>query len=267
MSTRETIGTADQLYAGRGFENDLFRKSGRMRGRPISLLSKVDLGAPKLAVAAGIVNGATGATEAPNASTITFTAATQGTTPLDPVAALSSTAIQTVDGLRTCMVLDVPRNVTAAIGGGAVNVVTVTVTGYDLYRQKMVETLTFANTDATEVGLKAFKYIWSIALWSGHDNSAKAINVGFGAVLGLPYRLAAKSDLLSVWLADAVDAPNPATAAVTTSPATASTGDVRGTIVTTGALDGTKTLVAWMHVADDDAANKTGLVGVKQYAG
>jgi hypothetical protein len=230
------------------------------------LITKVNLGTPLLAVAAGIVNGATGATEAPNESTITFTAATQGDSPLDPSVALGSATIQTVDGARTCMVLDVPRNVTAAINT-AIGTITVTVTGYDQYRSKMVETLTIAIGGTAIVGKKAFKYIWSISLTSTANDSAKAINVGFGAILGLPYRIAAKSDLLSVWLADAADAPNPATPAVATSPATAVTGDVRGTIVTTGALDGVKTLVAYLHVSDNDAATRNGLLGVRQFAG
>ncbi len=114
MATKQLVATADELFAGRAYDSGLYGVQ-KFKGRPISLLTKINLGAPLLAVAAGIVKGATGATEAPNASTITFTAATQGSSPLDPTAALSSETIQTVDGSRTCMVLDVPRNVTAAI--------------------------------------------------------------------------------------------------------------------------------------------------------
>jgi hypothetical protein len=263
MSTRQLIGTANQLYAGRAFDSGLYGVT-RMKGRPVSMITKVDLGTPKLAVAAGIVNGATGATEAPSTSTITFTAATQGDSPLDPTAALGSATIQTVDGARTCMVLDVPRNVTAAINT-AVGTLTVTVTGYDQYRSKMVETLSIAPGGTAATGKKAFKYIWSVSLTSTANDSAKAINVGFGAVLGLPYRIAAKSDLLSTWFDDAVDSAT-VVAAVATTPS-ATTGDVRGTITIAGTLDGAKTLKAYLHVSDSDAASRAGLLGVSQFAG
>lgn len=266
MATKEVVCTADQAYAGRGFDSGLYGVQ-KMKGRPVEYLTKVDLGAPLLAVAAGIVKGATGVTEAPNASTITFTAATQGNSPLDPTAALGSATIQTVDGTRTCMVLDVPRNVTAAINTAVGNIV-VTVTGYDAYRAKMVETLAIAAAGTAVVGKKAFKYIYSIALTSDADDSAKAINVGFGSVIGLPYILEEKSDLLSIWFNDAVDAtPTAIVLGVTTTPATALTGDVRGTITTSGTLDGAKKLKVWMHVSDAKAATARGLLGVAQFAG
>jgi hypothetical protein len=139
------------------------------------------------------------------------------------------------------------------------------VTGYDQYRAKMVETLTIAIGGTAATGLKAFKYIWSIALTSTADDSAKAINVGFGSVLGLPYYLYEKSDLLSVWFDNAVDSST-VVAGVTTTPS-ATTGDVRGTITIAGTLNGTKTLRAWMHVTDANAASRNGLLGKVQFAG
>ncbi len=84
-------------------------------------------------------------------------------------------------------------------------------------------------------------------------------------MLGLPYYLAAKSDLLSVWFDDAVDSST-VVAGVTTTPS-ATTGDVRGTITIAGTLNGTKTLKAWMHVSDANAATRNGLLGKVQYAG
>jgi hypothetical protein len=262
MAFNQIIGTADFLYAGRGYDSGLYGVQ-KMKGRPVSLLTKVDLGAPKLAVAAGIINAAT-STELPNATTITYTAATQGTAPLDPVAALGSATIQTIDGSRTCMVLDVPRNVTAAINT-SVNAITITVTGYDQYRGKIVETLSIAQGGTAAVGKKAFKYIYSIAITAVGDETAKTLSVGFGSVLGLPFYLAEKSDLLSVWFDDAVDSST-VVAGVTTTPS-ATTGDVRGTITIAGTLNGTKTLKAWMHVSDENAGSRNGLLGKVNYAG
>jgi len=263
MASIDTISTANKAVAGRGYDSALYALQ-RHKGRAVNLLTKVDLGAPLLAVAAGIVNGATGGTEAPNANTKTFTAATQGSSPLDPSAALASATIKTVDGTRTCMVLDVPRNVTAAVNT-AVGNITVTVTGYDQYRAKMVETLTIAAAGTSAVGKKAFKYIWSIALTSDGNDAAKAFNVGFGSVLGLPFKLAEKSDLISTWFDDAVDSAT-VVAAVATTPS-ATTGDVRGTVTIAGTLNGTKTLKLWMHVSESDASTRNGLLGVPNYAG
>ena len=264
MTTKAYIGTADALYAGRAYDSGLYGVQ-QMKGRPVSLITKVDLGTPLLAVAAGIVKGATGSDEAPNNSTITFTAATKGSSPLDPSVELSSATIQTVDGSRTCMVLDVPRNITAAINT-AVGTLTVTILGYDKYRQKMVETISTGAQGTTAAGKKAFKYIYSIALTSGADETTKVINVGFGDVLGLPYFLEEKCDLLQAWFDDAVETPA-AVVAGDTSTVSATTGDVRGTIDFTGTLNGAKKCKVYMHISDSNAATRNGLLGKVHYAG
>jgi len=51
-------------------------------------------------------------------------------------------------------------------------------------------------------------------------------------------------------------------AAVTTSPATTTTGDVRGTYLVPSASDGTKRLTLWVFVFDNDT--QVGLYGVAQ---
>ena len=258
MATKHSLSRADRVYVGNGYDGAVYGVNGRP-GVPINFLTKIDLGAPKLAVAAGIVKGATGAGEAPKINTITVTADTYGSSPLDPTAALSTT---TVNG-QTVMILDVPRNVTAAINT-AVGNMTFLITGYDQYYVPMTELLSIAAAGTAVVGVKAFKYIRSIAMTSDADEEAKAINVGFGSVLGLPYKLAAKSDLLSMFFDDALDVPSAIVPAVTTSPATNITGDVRGTVsnATVGNLNGTKTYKGWMHVADPNTA--IGLRGVTQ---
>jgi hypothetical protein len=260
MSTRELIGTANQLYAGRAFDPGLFGIT-RSKGRPVSLITKVDLGTPKLAVADGIAKNWAGPALGVTKS---VTAATKGTAPLNPTAALGSATIQTVDGARTCMVLDVPRNATATIDT-AVGTITVTLIGYDQYRSKVVETLSIAPSGTTAAGKKAIKYLWEIRVHSTANDTGKLVQIGFGAILGLPYRIAAKSDLLSTWFDDAPDSAT-VVAAVATTPS-ATTGDVRGTIDIAGTLNGAKTLVAYLHVSDNDAATRNGLLGVSQFAG
>lgn len=257
MATKQSITRADQVYVGSGYDAAAYGRNGRT-GVPVNFLTKIDLGAPKVAVAAGIVKGATGATEAPNANTITITADTYPASPLDQAALLTTT---TVNG-QTVMPLDVPRNVTAAINT-AVGNITILVTGYDEYYKPMSELLAIAAAGTAAVGLKAFKYIRSVALTSDADDSGKVINVGFGSLLGLPYKLTEKSDLLSMFFDDALDVPSAVAKAITTT-ATTTTGDPRGTIsvATVGNMNGTKTLKGWMNVVDKNTA--AGLIGVTQ---
>lgn len=75
------------------------------------------------------------------------------------------------------------RNVTVVASGTAVT--TVTVTGRDYLGQKMVEVLTL-NGATPVLGVKAFKHITNVA-WA--LTAARTIDVGWGNVLGLPYKL------------------------------------------------------------------------------
>jgi hypothetical protein len=257
MATKHSISTADEIFIGSGYDGAVYGRNGR-KGKPVDFLTKIDLGAPKLAVAAGIVKGATGAGEAPKTNTITVTADTAGTSPLDQAALLATTTVNN----ETVMVLDVPRNVTAAVNT-AVGNMTFLVTGYDEYYKPMSELLAIAAAGTAVVGLKAFKYIRSIAMTSDADEEAKVVNVGFGSLLGLPYKLAEKSDLLSVFFDDALNVPSAVAKAVTTTAST-TTGDVRGTlaVATVGDMNGVKLLKGWMHVANPNTPE--GLRGVTQ---
>ena len=60
MTTRQSIATSDEVFAGRGYENALYALN-HAKGRPINFLTKVDLGTPVLAVADGIIKAATSA--------------------------------------------------------------------------------------------------------------------------------------------------------------------------------------------------------------
>jgi hypothetical protein len=110
---------------------------------------------------------------------------------------------------------------TTAVGG------TFTVAGWDIYGQAMTETITKAAGTTTAYGLKAFKFIGSVT-----PNFADAItySVGYGDTIGLPLR----QDLweyLEVRYNGTLVITNVGTVAPDlTSPATAVTGDVRGTV-------------------------------------
>src|SRR5919109_131701 len=230
MAIRHTISHADQLFYGR---SQVAAKFDSKRGIPMNPVTFVDLGAPVTLDADGLVAAAT-STELPNASTITYTYATGGTSPLD--------------GANQTGILDVPRNVTVAVThGSSVVAMTILVTGKDENNVTMSEllTITATGTSKTAAGKKAFKKVTSIAITSAGDATTNTMDLGWGDVLGLPYQLVDKN--YCIYLMDGVpQTSGTIVAAVTTDPATTTTGDVRGTITPATATNGTRKYAAWL---------------------
>jgi hypothetical protein len=269
--SKHTISGADDLFVGNGFDARLHAANGRA-GVPVALLTKVSLGTPALADDDLLIDDAT-SDELPDAAdpgeTVTYTTADDGTGPLDNADTPAVSTIVTADGSSASVwALDVPRNLSAVVThASAIVAMTVTVTGYDTYKRKLVETLTVTatGTSKTVVGNKAFAYVESIAITAAADASGNTLKLGTGAKLGLPYKLAAIGDLVALWVGSVLDTASATVVAAVTTTATATTGDTRGTVTTNEALDGAKAVTAWMHVADPSSA--AGLRGVDQYAG
>lgn len=120
------------------------------------------------------------------------------------------------------------------VSGGAGGAMTVR--GYDIYGNPMSETITVGAGVNTVNGKKAFKYIASV---TPGFTDAHNYSVGIADVYGLPLRADAFGYVNASFNNQLLTNPT-FTAADTTSPATATTGDVRGTIVVTA--DGTKRL-------------------------
>lgn len=162
----------------------------------------------------------------------------------------------------TRYVLDVPRNVTVAASGA--NVATVTVVGYDVYGQRMTETLAAPST-STVAGNKAFKEILSVTFSA---TPGSTVSVGFGDKFGLPYRVIDAGYIISVkWAGVLADDAGTFVAAVLTDPATAATGDVRGTYVPTSASNGVRRLLVHLNlpaIASGPNATLIGAAGVTQ---
>lgn len=150
--------------------------------------------------------------------------------------------------------LDVPRNVVVDAAGAATAVLTVY--GTDVYGNAMSEAITLNGTTAVS-GKKAFKTITRVAA----SAAATDFFVGTGDVFGLPFRVDSRNYTLTAWNGAFVTTGT-LTAAVTTSPATTTTGDVRGTYAVPDAADGTKMLTIWMFIENADTV--TGLYGVTQ---
>lgn len=259
MTTRHHLTHADQLFWGDAFHPGLWEANKR-NGVRVMLPSWKLLGTPVVGDDDSMVDAAT-STELPNNATITYTPDTDGTSPTD-----GAQGTTTVKGV-TYWVLDVPRNVSClTTHATSIVAMTVKVTGLDEYFEPMSETITVAatGTSETDAGLKAFKYIRSIAITSAGNATTNTLNVGFGDVLGLPYRVNSKDHILIFENLVPV-ATGTFVAAVTTDPATAITGDVRGTIDPTATLNGSIRIAA--QFLNLDPSTKKTLLGVTQFAG
>jgi len=162
----------------------------------------------------------------------------------------------------TRYVLDVPRNVSVTAAGA--NAATATVVGYDVYGQRMTETFAAPST-STVAGNKAFKEIVSIT-FSGTPGSN--VSAGIGDKFGLPFRINDAAYIARAgWNNTLAENAGTLVNAVTTSPATSSTGDVRGTFTPSTASDGSKRLVLGLLLTGVQCgpnASRLGALGVDQ---
>src|SRR5690606_7887105 len=142
---------------------------------------------------------------------------------------------------------------------------TITLTGYDEYLEKVVETLTIAATGTSQnaTGKKAMRYLEKVDITAAADAEANTLNLGTGDALGLPVKIASKANFL-MGAVDGVQETVTVVASDATTPS-ATTGDVRGTVDFTTAYDGSKAFTALLVL--EDTATKTGVFGLDQYAG
>jgi hypothetical protein len=159
--------------------------------------------------------------------------------------------------------LDVCRNVVFVSSNAGDTAQTVTVTGTDYYGQTQTSRVTLNGTTSV-AGAKGFKTITQVTTSATMTGT---LSVGTGIKFGLPYRVTDAGYLLRTGWDNAV-ADNGGTfvAGDATSPATVSTGDVRGTFAPTGnAPDGSRRLVIAIGMTAIQAgptATQTGAIGV-----
>jgi hypothetical protein len=143
---------------------------------------------------------------------------------------------------KTIAVRDPTTMISRAVrvtSGGNDSGITFTVTGYDIYGYLMHETITGANAGIA-TGKKAFKYIASIVASAA---VASTVSVGTSDIIGLPMR-ADSFAYANIFVANAAITANTGfTGAVATTPATYTTGDVRGTYALQTPSNGTTTTV------------------------
>jgi hypothetical protein len=235
---RNTVSHAQEIFAGNAVKGGHFLGQ---RGLPWSGVYLMDLGAPAALSANGVIN----ATAVGGAGLVTLNGA------------LVSGGVATLGG-------NFGRGISIVSSGAGDTTQTVTARGFDAYNEPMTETIS-ANGTTTVQGLKAFKRIASVTASAAFAGN---LSVGVNDKLGFGYRLDGNWQIINSFV-DGTSEAGTRVFAVTTSPATAITGDVRGTITPTTATNGTRNYrVQMIHrafvssVTDNNAA-----FGVAQFAG
>ncbi len=116
---------------------------------------------------------------------------------------------------------------------------TITVRGYDCYGYAMTETITLGAGANTVNGKKAFKVVTSV---TPNFTDTHTVACGTADIFGFGLLATYFGDVSIVWNDAVITAVTGFVTADVTSPATATTGDVRGTYATQDASDGTKRL-------------------------
>jgi hypothetical protein len=138
---------------------------------------------------------------------------------------------------------------------------TVTARGFDTFWFPISETVTLSNAGIAS-GKKAFKYVQSIT--PAGTLSGSNLSVGTGDVFGFPMRVDRFAYADIAWNDGRITSNTGFVAADTTNPATATTGDVRGTYAVQSASDGTKRLQIFIKIPVSNINSVAGLWGVTQ---
>ena len=180
----------------------------------------------------------------------------------------TNTALNTKTYLTTPWVADTPYGRPIQLTPSGSVTCTQEIFGEDYLGQPMTERFSWAAVGTAAVGLKCFYRVFGIKnIVAG---GSVTINVGtVGQKLGLPFKgsiewakegnppvLIDPSTLFSAW-----------TAPVLTDPATSTTGEPRGTYVTTAAPDGAKEFIIGLRADPSiNSSNNGGLHGIRHYA-
>lgn len=234
--------------------------NGRQTGVPQPQLGCISV-VPLTASTTNLANAVAATT---GAGYITITAGTG----ITAVAGIYNVFTNTTD---TVYFFDTPRAViiTEAAGGAAV---TYTVWGFDEDDVFMTENIAVAGGvgATTGTGKKAFAGITKV--WASAASTA-AISVGTTNIIGLNYVLDNANRIFGTGnfgTGATFGAVATYAVAVLTNPATATTGDIRGTVTLPSSADGTKRLVVtWVMAASTSEVNQenyAAIYGVPQYA-
>lgn len=192
-----------------------------------------------------------------------FTSLAAGTLAIDSASGVvtygTSTAVQLYDPTKA-----IARNVRITSDGNDSASGKALVAGNDIYGYAMSELISLSNASVAS-GAKAFKFIRSITL-SGTINSAN-MSAGTGDVIGFPMRTDTFSQVQIYYAATnatLITSATGFTAAVTTDPATTTTGDVRGTYALQTASNASIRLLVYGQPTVANLGTATGMFGIAQ---
>lgn len=157
---------------------------------------------------------------------------------------INGTLAQTINGAAVG-VFDCPRTMQFVSANAGDTTQTVAIQGYDIYDQKVAETITLNGTTIV-TSKKALKAVTQMAISAA---TAGNVTVGTSTTLGLPLALIKAVQLIKEGQDGAVATAGTLVAADQSTP-TATTGDVRGTYVPNAAPDGSKGYFLIVSIAD-----------------
>lgn len=176
------------------------------------------------------------------------------------VSAISAGAITTLDatGVANAQTIDAPWGRLLQLVASTTNVTVAQLYGADYLGQSIREDVTLVSTTPV-VTKKAFKWLDTIIA----PANAGTISVGWAAGLGLPY----KTISVTYEIGNGVKAAaGTFVAAVLTDPQTATTGDPRGTYITTTTLNGSNIISIMADCVNDvNSAFNGGLHGIRHF--
>lgn len=234
-------------------------------------------------VPSAIADNNIAASQSPAAAALTLVSTTAagitvGVSVYSPTSNAQVTGLLAIDGAfgalasgtaGTINIYDPTKAISRAVritSGGNDSGITFLVVGYDLYGYRMTETITGANAGIA-TGKKAFKYIQSI---TPSGAAAGTVKVGTADIIGFPIRADFFAYTGITYNNTVIIASTGFTGAVTTSPATTTTGDVRGTYALQSASDGTKRIKVFIipspavMINTTNSSTFTGPYGVTQ---
>lgn len=158
--------------------------------------------------------------------------------------------------------LDMGVDRALTVSGASASAAAVVTTFHGLSSYKEPTTATVSSTAGTGIytSTQTMRFVRSVTV-SG--NTVSGIALGTADTFEFPFRVNNFGDVVLNWNNTLITATTGFTAAVTTSPATATTGDTRGTYAVQSASDGVKRLNAFIYIRDPDTT--TGAYGVTKY--
>lgn len=164
---------------------------------------------------------------------------------------------------RTVYQFDVPRCVALA-SPNDIHLINFKISGFDQYGVATSQTRAGPNANTVNT-LKAFYQVLSIV--PDTTDASNTVTAGQGDVFGMPFSVADVGYVMPKWAEVLAQDAGTFVVADATTPATVSTGDVRGTYVPSSASNGSRRLVIWMHLTASQvgpSATQTNLLGVTQ---